>query len=78
MQLGVMNERARVITEQALALPRDEQEELFRALAESLGKPDAAIDEAWLDEAEDRLAAYGRGEIASVTLDEMIAARKKR
>ena len=52
-----MNERAKVITEQALALPRDEQEELFRALAESLGKPDAAIDEAWLDEAEDQLAA---------------------
>ena len=34
--------------------------------------------EAWLDEAEDRLAAYDRGEIASVTLDEMIAARKNR
>jgi len=73
-----MNERAKVITEHALALPRDEQEALYCALAESLGKPDAAIDEAWLDEAEDRLAAYGRGEIASVTLDEMIAARKKR
>jgi putative addiction module component (TIGR02574 family) len=73
-----MNERAKVITEQALALPRDEQEELFRALAESLGKPDAAIEEVWLDEAEERLAAYGRGEIASVTLDEMIAARKNR
>ncbi len=77
MHLGVMNERAKVIIEQALALPRDEQEELYRALAESLGKPDAVIDEAWLDEAEDRLAAYDRGEIASVTLDEMIAARKR-
>jgi putative addiction module component (TIGR02574 family) len=73
-----MNERAKLITEQALSLPRDEQEELYRALAENLGKPDAAIDEAWLDEAEDRLAAYGRGEIASVTLDEMIAVRKNR
>jgi putative addiction module component (TIGR02574 family) len=73
-----MNERAKLITEQALSLPRDEQEELYRALAENLGKPDAAIDEAWLDEAEDRLAAYGRGEIAAVTLDEMIAVRKNR
>ena len=73
-----MNEHAKVITEQALALPRDEQEALYFALADSLGKPDAAIDEAWLDEAEDRLAAYDRGEIASVTLDEMIAARKNR
>jgi Putative addiction module component len=63
-----MKERPKIIAEQALALPLDEQEELYRALAESLGKPDAAIDEAWLDEAEDRLAAYDRGEIASVTL----------
>ncbi len=73
-----MNERAKIIAKQALVLPRDEQEELRRALAESLGKPDATIDEAWLDEAEDRLAACDRGVIASVTLDEMIAARKKR
>jgi putative addiction module component (TIGR02574 family) len=73
-----MDERTKVITEQALALPCDEQEALYRALAESLGKPDAAIEEAWLDEAEDRLAAFDRGEIASVTLEEMIASRKNR
>jgi putative addiction module component (TIGR02574 family) len=73
-----MNERAKIITEQALALPRDEQEELYRALGESLGKPVAAIEEAWLDEAEDRLSAYDQGEIGSVTLDEMIASRKTR
>ena len=52
-----MNERAKIITEQAFALPRDEREALYLALAESLGKPDAAIDEAWLDEAKDHLAA---------------------
>jgi hypothetical protein len=66
-----MNERAKIIT-----LPRDEQEELYPALGESLGIADAAIGEAWLDEAEDRLAAYDRGEIGSVTLDEIIAAQK--
>jgi len=47
-----------------------------RALAESLGKSDESVDEAWYGEAEDRLAAYDRGEIPSVTLDE-IAARKR-
>jgi hypothetical protein len=73
-----MNDRNEIITEQALALLRDEQEEPYRALGESLGKPDAAIDDAWLDEAEDRLAAYDRGETGSVTLDEMIAARNSR
>jgi hypothetical protein len=36
-----MNERAKIIMEQALALPRDEQEGLYRTLARSLGKPDA-------------------------------------
>jgi putative addiction module component (TIGR02574 family) len=64
-----MNERAKIITEQALALPREEQEAIYRALAESLGKPDIMVDDAWHDEAEDRLAAYDRGEIPAVTLD---------
>ncbi|MGO9543687.1 MAG: hypothetical protein ACLPPF_02705 [Rhodomicrobium sp.] len=59
-------------------MPRDEQEGLYRALAESLGKPDGTTGEAWLDEVEDRLATSARDEIASVTLDQMIAARKKR
>jgi hypothetical protein len=39
-------------------------------------QPDATVDEAWYDEAEDRLASYDGGEIPFVTLDEMIAARK--
>jgi putative addiction module component (TIGR02574 family) len=73
-----MNERAKTITEQALALPREEQEAIYRALAESLGLPDLTVDEAWYDETEDRLAACTRGEIASVTIEEMIEARKKR
>ncbi len=46
-----MNEHVKFITKQALSLPRDEQEALYRALAESLSKPDADIDKAWLDEA---------------------------
>ncbi|MFZ1107871.1 MAG: addiction module protein [Rhodomicrobium sp.] len=73
-----MNERAKIIAEQALALPREDQEAVYRALAQNLGKSDESADEAWYDEAEDRLAAYDRGEISSVTLDEMIEARKKR
>jgi hypothetical protein len=63
-----MNECAKLITEQALVLPPEEQEAIYRALAESLGKPDMLDDDAWYDEAEDRLAAYDRGEIPSVTL----------
>jgi hypothetical protein len=40
-----MNERAKIITEQALALPREEREVIYRALAESLGKSDESVDE---------------------------------
>ena len=41
-----MIERAKIITEQALALPREEQEAIYRALGESLGKPDIMVDDA--------------------------------
>jgi hypothetical protein len=71
-----MNGRVKRITEQALALPREEHEAIYCALAEGLGKPDMTVDDAWYGEAEDRLAAYDGGEIPSATLDEMVAARK--
>ena len=84
-----MNKRAKIITEQALALPREEQEALYRALAESLGLPDASTEEAWLEEsgapyrlsqAEEAAVAKGqaqarRGEFVS---DEEVAAFYKR
>jgi Putative addiction module component len=73
-----MNEYVKIIIEQALALSREERKELCRELAKSLGKPEPIFGEASLDEAEDRLAAYDWGEIGSVTLDEMIAARNSR
>jgi hypothetical protein len=41
-----MNEHAKIITEQALPLPREEQEAIYRALAESLGKPEMTVDDA--------------------------------
>ncbi len=71
-----MNERTKIILAQALSLPREQRKELCRSLAKSLGKPEPGFEEGWLDEAEDRLAAYDRGEIASVTLDELECFRK--
>ena len=73
-----MNERAKIITEQ-LALPREEREVIYRALAESLGKSDESVDEAWYDEAEAGSPLTTAGtQNPPVTLDEMIEARKKR
>ncbi len=77
MHIQAMSERAKLITAQALALPRKEQAAMYRALAENLGKPNIIFDDAWRDEAEDRLAAYDRREISFVTLDEIVAARKR-
>lgn len=50
--------------------------EIFDVAAVRAGND--GIEAAWLAETEDRLAAYGRREIAPVTLDEMITARKSR
>ncbi len=49
----------------------EQRKELCRILAKSLWKPEPGFEKGWFDEAEDRLAAYDRGEIASVTLDEV-------
>jgi predicted transcriptional regulator len=84
-----MNSRAKIITEQALSLPVEERAALYHALAESLGLPDASIEEACLDEpggpyrlsqAEEAAVAEGqaqarRGEFVS---DEEVAAFYKR
>jgi putative addiction module component (TIGR02574 family) len=55
-----------------------ERLELVDQLLDSLDRPDAEIDALWAHEAEDRLAAYRRGEIGSVTLSEMLAKHASR
>ena len=50
-----------------------EQLDLVEQLLDELDKPDEAIDALWLREAQDRLAAYHRGEIPAVPLGEVLA-----
>jgi hypothetical protein len=38
-----------------------------------LDEPDAAVDRLWAREAEERLAAYRRGEIKALSLEEVLA-----
>jgi putative addiction module component (TIGR02574 family) len=47
--------------------------ELVERLLDSLDAPDETIDRLWLAEAEDRLAAYRRGEIEAVPLATVLA-----
>lgn len=58
----------------ALSLPQDARADLADRLLESLGEVDAR----WAKEAEDRILAYERGEIAAIPGDQVLAALRSR
>jgi putative addiction module component (TIGR02574 family) len=68
-----MNPTVETISAQAVQLPLDERMEVVERIMDSLDKPDTALDVLWSKEAMDRLAAYRRGEVRSVSLLEVIA-----
>ena len=58
------------LEEAVLALPRDERARLARRLIASL---DSEVEEAWLAEVRERLAAYERGDLEAVAAKDVIA-----
>lgn len=68
-----MTEETKTLSAQARKLSPGERIELVDAILASLDEPDPAIDRLWASEAEDRLAAYRRGEIKAVPLQEVLA-----
>lgn len=68
-----MNTTSQAIIEQAKQLTALEKIELVDALLASVDKPDTEIDKQWAAEAEDRLAAYRRGEIMALDLNQVLA-----
>ncbi len=68
-----MNTTSQSIIEQAKQLSALEKIEVVDALLASVDKPDAEIDKQWAREAEDRLAAYRRGEIKVLDLNQVLA-----
>jgi len=62
----------------ALKLPASERAVLADELLHSLDKTDPAIDALWAKEAEDRLAAYDRGEVEAVDADAVLAEMRER
>ncbi len=68
-----MTEEAKILTARARRLSPSERIELVDAIVESLDEPDPSIDRLWAKEAEERLAAYRRGEIKAVPLQEVLA-----
>ena len=61
------------IFESACKLRPVERLQLIDALMDSLDEPDPAIEAAWAAEAQDRLAAYDRGELPMSDLAPVLA-----
>jgi putative addiction module component (TIGR02574 family) len=68
-----MTEAAKELSAKARKLSPAERLELVDDLLASLDEADPQIDRLWAKEAEDRLAAYRRGEIKAVPLQEVLA-----
>ncbi|HZS47547.1 MAG TPA: addiction module protein [Blastocatellia bacterium] len=66
-----MTETASQILAQALTLSSEERAELADRLLESIHKIDPHLAELWVQEAEDRMAAFDRGEMETVSLEEV-------
>lgn len=68
-----MSQAAKALSAQAAMLPPEERMEVVERILDSLDEPDATLDALWAKEADDRLAAYRRGEINALDLSDVIA-----
>ena len=67
-----MSASSEQVLKEALALAPQERAELVeRLLATFQSPPDPHLDELWVREAEERLAAYDRGELKAVPAEEV-------
>ena len=68
-----MTPTSETLSTQAAQLAPEERIQLVERILNSLDQPDAALDALWANDANDRLAAYRRGEIKAVGLPDVIA-----
>ncbi|GAB3470702.1 addiction module protein [Polaromonas eurypsychrophila] len=67
-----MSQTAEALSAQALQLPPNERLALVEHLLDSLDVPDTLLEALWTAEANDRLAAYRRGEIRAIPLSDVL------
>jgi len=72
-----MTEAAKSLSARARKLSPSERLELVDDILASLDEPDPNIDKLWAKEAEDRPAAYRRGEIKAIPLEQVLKYRGK-
>jgi len=68
-----MTDAVKNLRKEARKLSPSERLELVDDLLSSVDESDPALDARWTKEAEDRLAAYRKGEIKAVPLQEVLA-----
>ena len=68
-----MSQAAEALSAQVAMLPPEERVEVVERILDSLDQPNVTLDALWAKEADDRLAAYRRGEIKAVALSDVIA-----
>ena len=68
-----MNQTAETLSAQVVQPPPEDRLALVERILNSLDEPDASMDALWAKEADDRLAAYSRGEIRALALSDVIA-----
>lgn len=67
-----MSITAETLSQQAAQLPPAERMELVERILDTLDSPDPSVDALWAKEADERLAAYRRGEIRAIPLGEVL------
>lgn len=65
------------LLKEALVLPVKEKSELIEQLIKSLDRPDPDIDDLWKKEVENRIDAYNKGELSTISIQEAVAKYKK-
>jgi putative addiction module component (TIGR02574 family) len=68
-----MSSQAKTLIEQARALPPQDRIALVEDVLDSLDRADPDIDRLWAQEANERLAAYRRGELTAKDLSDIVA-----
>jgi putative addiction module component (TIGR02574 family) len=68
-----MTDTTKTLIIQARKLSPSQRLQLVDEILASLDEPDPNIDRLWAKEAEDRLAAYRRGEIKAIPLEQVLA-----
>ena len=64
---------AKQLSDQALQFPPEERMALVDQILDTLDERDSSLDAQWAQEAESLLAAYRRGEVPAIPLNEVIA-----